>query len=289
MTASGPATPALSAAGGRLRTWENLPPFHPVAVRLMRMLSRDNVSLGEVADAIRSDAAFASELLRLANSPLFGFRREITGVIQAVGLLGLGRVQALALTVALRRFTGEPTQSLAAKVCWRHNLACAIVAEDLAVAAMSPADTAYTAGLVHDIGRLALLAASPQTLAAILESADSEPRMLCQLERHAFGLDHCDVGSALMEHWGFPKLFQEIAETHHSPLSGARLDLKDLIKVACRTADALGFQVAGRAPALDIQRLLSSLPLPARSRLAAGADEMRAEIATRINSFELCA
>jgi putative nucleotidyltransferase with HDIG domain len=177
---------------------------------------------------------------------------------------------------------------LAAKVCWRHNLACAIVAEDLAVAAMAPADTAYTAGLVHDIGRLALLASDPARLAAILESSEAEPRMLCQLERHAFGLDHCDVGAALIEHWRFPKVFQEIAESHHHPLNGARLDLKELIKVACRTADALGFQVAGGAPAFDIEGMLGSLPLPVRSRLAAGALEMSAEIATRINSFELC-
>jgi putative nucleotidyltransferase with HDIG domain len=288
MTVSGPAPPALSAARPRLRSWEKLPPFHPVALRLMQILSGDNVSLGEIADTIRGDAVFAAELLRLANSPLFGFKREITSVIQAVGLLGLGRVQALVLTVALRRFAGAPTQTMAAKLCWRHNLACAIVAEDLAVAAMAPADAAYTAGLVHDIGRLALLASDPARLAAILESSEADPRVLCQLERHAFGLDHCDVGAALMEHWHFPKMLQEIAESHHHPLNGARLDMKELIKVACRIADALGFQVAGTASVFDIEGLLGSLPLPARSRLAAGAHEMTAEIATRINSFELC-
>ena len=272
----------------RLRLWESLPPFHPVALRLMKVISSESVPLTEIASIIRCDAAFAAEILRLANSPLFGFNREISSILHAVGLLGLERVRGLALTVALRRLLGNVPPSVAARVCWRHNLACAMVAEELAVAAMMSSDVVYTAGLVHDIGRLALLASDPARYAALLASSEPEPSMLCQLERHSFGLDHCQVGAVLMEHWNFPKELRDIADLHHDPLAPGRFGLMEVVKVACRTADALGFQVTGTTPPFDPDILFQMLPDSARSRMPADAGQMSAAIAIKINSFEIC-
>ncbi len=271
----------------RLRRWEYLSPFHPVALKLMRAACSDDVPLTEVAAIVRSDAAFAAEILRLANSPLFGFRQQIDGILHAVCLLGPERVRGLALTVALRRFMGRAMATEAARQCWRHNLACAIVAEELAIALDLPSDSAYTAGLVHDLGRLALLASDPDHYAATLDRAEAEPSRLCALEREAFGSDHCQAGATLMRHWGFPPALCEVAAIHHQPLAGGPIGSREIVQLACPTADSLGFQVAGPAPRFDVEKLLRWLPDFAHARIRRDAGEMALTIAIRINTLEI--
>ena len=271
----------------RLRRWKNLPPFHPVALRLMRAASSEDVPLTEVAAIVRSDAVFAAEILRLANSPLFAFKQEIDSVLHAVCLLGPERVRGLALTVALRHFLGGVLATEAARVCWRHNLACAMTAEELALALMMPLDAAYTAGLVHDLGRLALLASDPGCYSALLDRAEAEPSRLCALERDAFGVDHCQAGATLMEHWSFPPALCEIAATHHQPVASGPIGSREIVQLACRTADSLGFQVAGPAPPFNVEEFLQSLPDFAHARIRRGAGEMAMAIAIRINALEV--
>jgi putative nucleotidyltransferase with HDIG domain len=274
-------------ARSRLRRWENLPPFHPVALRLMRAASSDDVPLTELAAIVRCDTVFAAEILRLANSPLFAFRREIDSILQAVCLLGLERVRGLALTVALRRLLGGVFATEAARVCWRHSLACAMIADELALALMMPSDTVYTAGLVHDLGRLALLASDPGCYSALLDRAEAEPSRLCALEREAFGVDHCEAGATLMEHWNFPPALCEIAAVHHQPVAGGPVGLREIVQLACRTADSLGFQVAGPSPPFNVEDLLQSLPAFAHARIRGGAGEMAMAVAIRINALEV--
>src|SRR3979411_2520743 len=100
------------------------------------------------------DAAFTADVLRLANSPLVGMRGEIKSVMQAVMMLGLERIKALATTLSLRAFLTTAGSSAALLASWRHNLATAIVCERLARILVLDGDSCYTAGLVHDIGRL---------------------------------------------------------------------------------------------------------------------------------------
>ena len=83
---------------------KDLPPYRPVARKLMVLSAREDVPMSQVQTVLRTDAAFTAEVLRLANSPLFGGRREITSVLQAVMILGLERIKALATTLALRAF-----------------------------------------------------------------------------------------------------------------------------------------------------------------------------------------
>src|SRR5215510_6515794 len=126
------ATQSSDASNVRSWTLKDLPPYRLVARKLMLLSAKADVPLTQVQAVLRADAAFSAEVLRLANSPLFGVRREITSVLHAVVLLGLERIKALATTLALRTFltAGKPTQALYS--CWRHNLATAVVCERLA-------------------------------------------------------------------------------------------------------------------------------------------------------------
>src|SRR2546426_4987971 len=141
------------------RPWalQDLPPYSPVARKLMLLTAREDVPLPRVQEVLRTDAAFAADVLRLANSPLIGMRGEITSIMQAVLMLGLERIKALATTLSLRAFLtgGDPSGAL--RPSWRHNLAAAILFQRLARLVHRDSDTCYTAGLLHDIGRLAFL------------------------------------------------------------------------------------------------------------------------------------
>src|SRR5579863_3235540 len=138
---------------------KDLPPYRPVARKLMMLTAKADVPLDDVQRVLRADAAFTADVLRLANSPLIGMRAQIKSVLQAVMMLGLERIKALSTTLALRTFLtgGVPDEALQA--CWRHNLATAILCDRLARILHQDSDVCYTAGLLHDIGRLALLRA----------------------------------------------------------------------------------------------------------------------------------
>ncbi|HTM51820.1 MAG TPA: HDOD domain-containing protein [Bryobacteraceae bacterium] len=110
---------------------------------------------------LRTDAAFSAEVLKLGNSPLNACRGRISSVLQAVMMLGLERIKDLAATFSLRAFLEGGILNGTLRDCWRHNLATAILAERLARFLLLDGDICYTAGLLHDIGRLALIRARP--------------------------------------------------------------------------------------------------------------------------------
>ena len=83
---------------------KNLPPFRPVAVKLLRLTSREDIPLSSIQTVLRTDVAFSAEVLRLANSALIGSRSQVSSVAHAVGLLGLERLKALSMTIAMRDF-----------------------------------------------------------------------------------------------------------------------------------------------------------------------------------------
>jgi len=111
--------------------------------------------VARLSSVIETDPALAAEVLFLANSPLFGFPSKMEVLPRAIAVLGLDRIQALAMTVAMRAFVsvGGPL----VRQCWRHSAASAVIAERISSVFGVPGDQAYSAVLLHDIGRLGLV------------------------------------------------------------------------------------------------------------------------------------
>lgn len=252
----------------------------------MQLVSDDGVVFRRVAELIRADTAFTAEVLTLANSPLLGCRQEVGSILHAVAILGLERVKSLVMTVALRNMLSASLGIPALHRCWRHCLACALVAEELAAAAWLDKDKAYTAGLLHDAGRLGLLMAYPEDYTRALEIADSTGRDVRVCENAFFGMDHCDAGRDLVREWNLPPGFVEIALRHHDPLApGERFGSLQIVQLACRAADLLGFQVAGPAPSVKLEDLRAAAPESVRDRLRSERALMLS-IAGKINALE---
>src|SRR5207245_6126687 len=138
--------------------------------------------LAELCDLIRPDPVFAAEILRIANSPLIAFSKEITSVMQASMLLGFRRLRRLVITVGLRLYM-DKSFSRAVQLCWRHSVATAVIAERIARWNSIDRDFAYTAGILHDIGRAALAAINPQIYADLIDRIAASPS--CDVLRYA--------------------------------------------------------------------------------------------------------
>jgi HD-like signal output (HDOD) protein len=141
---------------GRASGVQSLPPFSPVACRLCQLITDERVHFREVAQVFALDAALSSQVLRVANSALVGCRHQIASIVQAVMMVGADRVRDIAVTVAMKNYMGEEDNTFLHR-CWRHNLATALWCERLVEYCDLEPSAAYTAGLLHDIGRIALL------------------------------------------------------------------------------------------------------------------------------------
>lgn len=267
-----------------LKRLRRLQPFPPVVSELLRLVAEDEVRFKEVSELIRSDAAVSAEVLRMANSPLLGTWGQVNSVLHAVVVLGLERLKGLILTAALRNYLSPALENPALLKCWRHNLACGILCEALAGAYFLPKDPCYTAGLLHDVGRLALLSAYPEDYAGMLTLVEQYQGDLREWERGVFGLDHCEAGELLVREWGFPKEFEVITAHHHEAPETGRIDKTVVVHLGCRAADELGFAVMAPA-AVNGSGLGAALPSGIWRRFGSEA-ELRVNVAERINALE---
>ena len=226
---------------------KDLPPYRPVARKLMMLTAKEDVPLDEVQKVLRADAAFTADVLRIANSPLIGFRAEIRSVMQAVMLLGLERIKALSTTLALRTFLTTAVPSDALHACWRHNLASAILCDRLGRLLHMDSDVCYTAGLLHDIGCLALLRALPDRYAEILDMELDDDIELLRREKAIFEIDHCMAGKWILTQWDFPVELVEVVSMHHLKPRPGSPGLLPVVYAGWRMADLLGFSVS-RSP-----------------------------------------
>jgi putative nucleotidyltransferase with HDIG domain len=272
-------------AARRLWVLKDLPPYRPVARKLMKLTSSPEVPLARIQEVLRTDAAFTADVLRLANSPLIESRGPIRSVMHAVMMLGLERVKSLATTLALKSFLASCASTEAIEACWRHNLATALVCEKLAYPFQIDPDTCYTAGLLHDIGRLALLRNRSGAYESIFSNVHAPGFDLLKRERDLFGVDHCQAGQWVLEQWDFPQELCEVAFLHHTPPRPGASDLLRIVYAGWQIADLLGFSELKRPGAAEMTTIASMLPGTVGRQLI---DEcgLADEVAFKINAVE---
>ncbi len=263
---------------------ENLPPFPAVATRLMQMLAQEDWDVTAVSRLISAEPVFATRLLQMANSPLFALARQVKTISHAIVVVGLTRVKAITVTRALGDFVAPALRERVLGVCWRNSLAGALLAEKLARPCYFDPDFAYIAGLLRDIGRLALLVKYPESYANLLAVTRENAFDLRATERELFDIDHCEAGAWIMARMPFPTELCEVAAEHHEPVRGPEFRMVHLIGIADRMADALGFSVLTPAHPPSLEEILQEVPEKFRSHLHFDAEELKAEIEARIQS-----
>lgn len=268
-----------------------LPPFPAIATKLLQLLSHDEAEISDIVGLIRADAAFSSELLRVANSPIYGLRSQVSGIQHAVVILGFNTVKAFAMTISMKNFLRAAMRIDLLRRVWRHSLACALISEEVSAACSKfgghpPDDRAYTAGLLHDIGRLGLLVKYPQEYANLLAVVVENPFDILDTERQLFDIDHCEAGRWLAEKWKFPAEIQEVAAHHHDPPHPGQSEVADLVRLSVLLADSLGFDVVSPRRTYAMDEIRALLPHPAQYRFNADPDELKARITERLDAYD---
>jgi putative nucleotidyltransferase with HDIG domain len=268
-----------------------LPPFPQVAVRVLQPANNGKANLHQLCELISSDPAFASEVLTVSNSLLYAPRYSSATIEQAVAALGASALKGICMTVGVRAYLGNAISYPAMRNLWRHNLACAMIAQRIARAGAWDGsidkDAAYTAGILHDVGRVALAVIQPKGYAALLEKHHGTSASMLLAEREMFGLDHCEVGRQLIADWKLPKSFEAVVADHHSDLrSGSAWNLLALVRLSCAMASAVGFAPFSGCAAAKLPELLRDLPAPERTFFHPDAETLKGEIARSILAIE---
>jgi HD-like signal output (HDOD) protein len=265
-----------------------LPPFPAITTKLLRALAHDDSETNEIVSLIRADAALASQLLRVVNSALYATWEPITSIQGAVLRLGFQSVRNFALTVSMKGFLHTTLRFDLLRGIWRHSLACGIICDELAVACSASAysrnDSAYTGGLLHDVGRLGLFVTYPERYADLLEHAQGADMM--ELEREAFGMDHCEAGGWLAKTWGLPEEVQLAASGHHLPPGLREVGLENLVRLGVLLAEALEFDVVASAHAFTLSQIRAMLPPAAQYRFDPDPVSMKNRITAQMDAFD---
>lgn len=221
-----------------------LPPLPEVAQAILRFGDGGKADLRGLCTLIQQDVALTARVLRVANSPFYGLQGSVNTLDDAMVVLGSATLRAIALTGALiGPFDTARSLHFDAHRFWRHALASGVLAQRLAqVTSVAPA-SAFTAGLLHQIGVLALCALDPPAFDRIEERAARETCSFSQACQHEFARDPGVLGAKLMCKWSLPEsLCSAVWEWRHPPAgtTGAgELELADVIHLANRLAHLL--------------------------------------------------
>ncbi|SFU80468.1 HDOD domain-containing protein [Pseudoduganella namucuonensis] len=196
---------------------QNLPSLPAVVSELMSAMDQDDVDLNALAGKIALDQALAAKVLRLANSSFYGMPAKVTTIQQAVAVLGLHSTRTLVTACAITGgFAPDPAAKLDLAAFWRHSVATAACARALARHLDQQPDTAFTAGLLHDLGTLVLATGYPDVYREAVRHRRARDCQVAEAEAAVFGFDHAAVGSALAARWKFPPQIQEAVAAHHA-------------------------------------------------------------------------
>jgi putative nucleotidyltransferase with HDIG domain len=218
-------------------------------------LQSPQCSLGTIGDAIQKDPDLTARLLRLANSPFFGFANRLSTVAEAVSLLGIQQIQDMIVASSvLEQFKGVPDKFVSKDSFWRHSLGVGICARLLAMERRLPKpDKFFVAGLLHDVGRLVLLSQAAESAQAVFELYSREKMLLRDAEKKILGYDHQQIAAELLQSWSYPPVLVQAVAFHHAPnQSAAKLEAA-AVHVADHLVNAMGIGTSGEQfiPPLD--------------------------------------
>lgn len=214
-----PMIAVMKSASALIENIDELPPLPAVAARVMAMVEDDTTSAGDLAQVLATDQALTAKLLRVSNSAYYGFARQVSTVREAVTVLGFRQVREVAIAASLMNAFKQPNgrdDIFDLDLFWGHSVAVAVAAEAVAkkTRAAKPQD-AFTAGILHDIGRLVLRMVMPHEFAEAVIAARAGEMPLHEAEVRATGFGHEELGRALGLKWKFPGHLLDAVWNHH--------------------------------------------------------------------------
>ena len=208
----------------------NLPTPPMVFHQIQKVMNDPNVSAAQIAGILAEDPAISVKVLKLTNSAFYGLAREVDSVKHAVVIVGVEAIKNLVLSASvLDMFKGDSVDPEFQESYWRHSLAtgfcCRFLAKKLKAHGMVNTDSAFSSGLLHDIGKMVIGCFLPDEHARVLEErANDTETQDFELEDRVLGYNHAQIGAFLATHWKLPGRLAESIDFHHQPRLGEEDD-----------------------------------------------------------------
>ncbi len=250
---------------GIAKAIESLEPLPATAGRLASLLARSDWELRDVEETIALDQALTPRILALANSALLSRGAEIATVRDAVMRLGAQSVVQVAMSIGVRKRLTKalPQYGLTDGQLWSHSVACALAAQLLSIKKRGKIPPeAFTAALMHDIGKLVLARFLDAERVASLVQAQKAGTPLRMAELELLGIEHAEIGAAVVAHWKLPERLRLAIQYHHTPtetdeLLASVVHVADIIghRAEAATIGVLGFEADVEPDPVALERL----------------------------------
>jgi putative nucleotidyltransferase with HDIG domain len=228
------------AASTLIARLKSIPTLPTVALRVMEITANPKSSANDLMSIISPDVSLTTKILKIANSPFYGLTREISSLKHAVTVLGFKEIRNLVIsTVAFESFKNlEQNSKFDINKFWRHSFYCALAAKAIAVDLKIESSELFVAGLVHDIGKLAMYITFPCEF--MMQAEIMNPLKIkytaFEAEKDVFGMTHDEVGMRLLKKWMFPESLLTAVGYHHRPQEA---DKKSNFPIIVHVADIL--------------------------------------------------
>jgi putative nucleotidyltransferase with HDIG domain len=220
---------------GRL---QKLPALSVVLAELMESFEKESLCISQLAGKIGLDQGLTARVLRVANSAFYGYPSRIASINDAVVVLGFGNVRSLAVAGGIiEQFSSAGQGGFDRLAFWRHSIGTAVCAKVLADRTGQNPETAFTAGLLHDIGKLVMDISLPEHYDSVLKYCAQTDCAIGVAEKKILGVDHALVGYELAQRWKFPLSIQLAIRNHHAPQQEPLSDLVHAANVLCHALD----------------------------------------------------
>jgi two-component system cell cycle response regulator len=198
---------------------ENLPTLPGIAIKILEAVKREETNIREIGDILSKDPPLTAKVLSLINSSFYGLPMKITSIPHAVNLLGINTVKNLALSFSLiRGYQNKRKNNFDYTLFWKSCLIGAVSAKLIAQRIFpSFAEDAFSLGLLHDIGVLALNQCMPRQYDLVLKERERTVCFCHEAENQILGFNHMEIGRYLIKKWGLPKMFYDPIGYHHYP------------------------------------------------------------------------
>ncbi|MBI3679097.1 MAG: HDOD domain-containing protein [Acidobacteria bacterium] len=239
-----------------LEALDQLPPFSPSLNRLLASLAKEDVFFGEIASIIEKDTVLAGHVLKLVNSALYARSGTINSVRHAVSILGLNKLRNVALSLSVSRMWKkvQTPRAWSQAAFNQHSVATAVMSDSLAqmLSAQYP-EGAFTAGLLHAVGKLMIAVGLPQQYGEILSVYTQSQMPMEEIEREAIGCTHADLAQEALLHWKLPVEIQDAVGRQIEPrmTPGSKMDLSCLLKTSHDVVNRLDVMIPSCACAVE--------------------------------------
>jgi putative nucleotidyltransferase with HDIG domain len=190
-----------------------------VCLQVQSMAGEPGTSMEMIGKVVSQDAALTARLLKIVNSPYYGFQSRIDTITRALSIVGTKDLIDLTLAFSVVEvFNKIPEDLIDMVTFWRHSVFCGLLAQRIAAHChVLHGERLFIAGLLHDVGKLLVYYNYPDKAAKILAEQKSSGTDICQLEHSILGSDHAEIGGELLTQWNLPEALREAVAYHHAP------------------------------------------------------------------------